>query len=92
MLSTREAALQKISRVYPDKFGSAVNRIVEDREEMYRAHTWLNSHFVELKTWVDQLHTAKDLLDGRWRKLRMDVADRDNAIQSLRQRLEELKR
>jgi glycosyltransferase involved in cell wall biosynthesis len=90
MLSTRGAALQKISRMYPDKFGSAVNQIVEDREEMYRAHTWLNSHYVELKTWVDQLQTAKDWLDGQWRKLRVDVADRDNTIQSLRQRLKEL--
>jgi hypothetical protein len=50
---------------------------------MYRAHI--------LKTWVDQLQAAKDRLDGQWRKLRMDVADGENTIQSLRQPLEELK-
>ncbi|OLE73685.1 MAG: hypothetical protein AUG12_04310 [Acidobacteria bacterium 13_1_20CM_2_57_8] len=90
MFSTREAALQKISRMYPERFGSAVNRMIEDREEMYRAHTWLNTHYVELKTWVDELQKGKDWLDGQWNTLRVVVAERDKTIQSLRQRIKEI--
>jgi len=90
MFSTREGALQKAARMYPERFGTAVNRIVEDREEIYRAHTWLNSHYVELKTWVDELQKGKDWLDGQWRYLQGAVANRDNTIQSLRQRVKEL--
>src|SRR5205085_11333544 len=38
MFSTRQAALEKIARFCPDRFAQAVNRMIEDREEIYRAH------------------------------------------------------
>ncbi len=89
MQTTRRASLAKIARLFPDRLAEAVNRMIEDREEMYRAHHWLNDHYLELKRWVDELQQGKDWLEGQWQGLRQAVKDRDRTIATLRQQLNE---
>jgi glycosyltransferase involved in cell wall biosynthesis len=90
MQETRRASLACIARLFPERLALAMNLMIEDREQSYRARTWLNDRYMELKQWVDELQTAKDWLDGQWRALCTAVKARDEIIQSLRQRLKEL--
>jgi glycosyltransferase involved in cell wall biosynthesis len=90
MQSTRNSSLAKIARLFPDRLAEAVNRMIEDREQMYRAQTWLNDHYLELKQWVDELQKGKNWLEDQWQGLRKAVKERDEIILTLRQRLHEL--
>ncbi len=91
MSSTREAAFGKIARLCPERFAQAVNQMIEDREDMYRAHTWLDNQYKELKKWVDELQKGKDWLEGQWRMLQECVKNRDAMIDAMRKELQELK-
>jgi glycosyltransferase involved in cell wall biosynthesis len=94
---TREASLAKIARLFPDRLAAAVNRTIEDREQVHNAQTWLNdryldlnNQFLELKQWVDELQKGKEWLEGQWQGLLKAVKARDQLILTLRQRLQEL--
>jgi glycosyltransferase involved in cell wall biosynthesis len=90
MFSTRGATLGKLARLHPARFGDAVNQLIAAHEELWRVNEWLNTHYVELKKWVDELQAGKDWLDAQWRNLLEDVRRRDEEIQGLRRRIAEL--
>jgi glycosyltransferase involved in cell wall biosynthesis len=90
MHGTRKASLAKIARAFPDRLAAAVNRMIEDREQIYQAQAWLNDHYLALKQWVDELQKGKDWLEEQWQALRKAVKARDEKILALRQRLQEL--
>jgi len=90
MQATRKASLAKIAILFPDRLSEAVNRTIEDREQMHHAQTWLNDQYLELKQWVDELQKGKDWLEDQWQGLRKAVKARDQVILTLRQRLQEL--
>ena len=92
MFSTRQAALEKIARSCPDRFAGAVNRMIEDREEMYRAYSWLDNHYRELKDWVGELQKGKDWLEEQRKSLWAEVQHRDTVIDSTHKQLLELRR
>jgi len=92
MFSTRQAALEKIARSCPDRFAGAVNRMIEDREEMYRAYSWLDNHYRELKDWVGELQKGKDWLVEQRKSLWAEVQHRDTVIDSMHKQLLELRR
>src|SRR5207237_4617612 len=91
MFSTRQAALEKVARSFPDRFATAANRMIEDREEMYRAYSWLDNHYRELKDWVGELEKGKEWLEGQWKSLWGEIRHRDAIIDSMRKQLQELK-
>ena len=90
MQATRKASLSKIARLFPDRLAEAVNRTIEDREQMNIAQNWLNDQYLDLKKWVENLEEAKEWLDDQRQRLWKSLQARDQLISTLRQKLKEL--